>query len=108
MVPVTQLLDELTAADLERIQEMAAQNFAPSDICKALKKDKWTFMHLWRQEGSVIRKSYDLGRLQIEETKQAYLLEKVRNGETFAIQVHDKATATRNFENIKQQIFSLE
>ncbi|UOY07717.1 hypothetical protein L0P88_04000 [Muricauda sp. SCSIO 64092] len=100
-------LGELQESDLERIEELAGQNFAPSDICRILDFDKWAFMQLWRNRDSTIRQRYELGRLNIEETKQRELITKINSGNSFAIQMHDKLAARRTFENIKSEIFNL-
>ena len=101
-------LDELQESDLERIEELAGQNFAPSQIAKILGFDKWAFMQLWRDQESILRQRYELGRLSIEEEKQSALVDKIREGNSFAIQIHDKSSRARQFEDIKTEIFNLE
>lgn len=108
MQKVDKFLSELTARDLDRVEELAAQNFAPSQICEMLVLDKWTFMHVWRDRQSTLRKRYELGRLQIEEQKRTVLLEEVKAGNMFSIQLHDKASRAQRFEDIKTEIFNIE
>ncbi|NYJ27515.1 hypothetical protein [Allomuricauda sp. ARW1Y1] len=108
MQKISEFLSGLTASDLERVEELASQNFAPSQISEMLLLDKWAFMRVWRDQESVLRKRYELGRTAIAEEKQVNLLEKVRAGNTFAIQLHDKAAKAQRFEDIKNEIFNLE
>ena len=108
MQKISEFISELTASHLERVEELASQNFAPSQISEMLVLDKWAFMRVWRDPKSTLRKRYELGRTAIAEEKQVQLLEKVRSGNTFAIQLHDKAAKVQRFEDFKNEIFNLE
>lgn len=108
MQKINEFISELNASSLDRVEELAAQNFAPSQISEMLLMDKWAFMQVWRDQNSVLRKRYEQGRLEIAETKQTQLLEKVREGNLFAIQLHEKASNAQRFEDIKTDIFNLE
>lgn len=107
MKKLQSFLGDLQESDLERIEDLAGQNFAPSDICKIMGLDKWAFMQLWRNHNSIIRKRYELGRLHIEAAKQHHLSWKAESGNMMAIQTHNKETQRRTFENIKNEIFNL-
>lgn len=108
MSGIQQIKDSLQASDLETIETLAAQNYAPSDIALALGFDKRGFMHLWRDLTGKVRTAYEKGRVDIEIKKTEKLMEKVEAGNITAIQIHDKKFEERNFEDIKQTIFGFE
>lgn len=107
MKKLSAFLDGLTESDYEKVQELAAMNMAPSQICEILLQDKWAFMQVWRDQKSRLRKLYELGRLEIEEKKRQTLVEKIEGGDMFAIQLHDKKARAQRFEDIKNEVFNL-
>ena len=99
--------EDFTPSELETIEELAAQNFAPSQICDVLDRNKRQFMRQWRDTDSKVRKAYELGRLDIERTKREQLQLRVETGDMNAIQMHDKRLREQRFEDIKNEIFNL-
>ncbi|QQV89992.1 hypothetical protein M1M27_gp48 [Cellulophaga phage Ingeline_1] len=100
--------EPVTGVELEVIEELAEGNFAPSQIALSLRRDKRSFMHLWRDPKSAVRLAYERGRLEIEKTKVNQLITKIEGGSETAIQIHDKHTELQRFEDIKKTIFSFE
>lgn len=100
------LKERLTQTDLETIQELAEQNQAPRDIALALGVSKAVFMHIWRDKKSQVREYYERGRFEIERKKEQALIDRIeRDGKITAIQIHDKKSEARRFEDIKEDIF---
>lgn len=102
---ILSVLDEHT---LSSIEDLAAGNFAPSDIAVRLSINKAGFMRIWREEGSEIRTAYEKGRLRIKEMKMQALETEVELGNITAIQIHDKHSEELDFEAKKKEIFGLE
>lgn len=100
--------EDFTHTDLETIEELSAQNFAPSQICDVLLHDKRSFMRAWRDKDSKVRRAYELGRLEIERKKRQQLQDRAETGDMTAIQMHDKRLRHQHFEDIKNEIFNLE
>ena len=99
------VLSAISNVELEVIEEMASQNHGPSDIAKALGVKKGSFIHIWRDPKSDIRKAYDRGILNIEITKTAELKKKVEAGSVTAIQMHEKRALKQRFEDAKNEVF---
>ena len=108
MSTITHIKDTLTGELLEQIEELAAQNYGPTDICFKLNQDKRSFLRLWRDTKSQVREAYERGRMEIEITKRQKLNEDIESGSITAIQIHDKRAEEQRFEDIKREIFSFE
>ena len=93
---------------LSSIEDLAASNFAPSDISVRLGINKAGFMRIWREQGSEIRTAYEKGRLRIKEEKMEALETEITLGNITAVQIHDKHSEEVEFEAKKKEIFGLE
>lgn len=99
------LINQLTPSDYEEIQSLASQNYGPRDIAKALQVSVRTFLHVWRDKNSQIREAYDLGVFQIDVKKREKLLALIDSENTTAIQIHDKQSEERRFEDARLDVF---
>lgn len=107
MSKVERLKELVTGPDLEKIEEMASRNFAPSDIALALSVSKRTFLHVWKDKTSQIREAYDRGLLEIAISKAEALESMMAEGNVTAYQIHDKNAKEQAFEDMKRDIFDL-
>lgn len=77
------MINELRFSDeeLQHIEDLAGCNYSPEKIALYLDVDKKEFMKLWYKKDSVIRTSYERGRLQAEYevNKQQKLLAQAGN-----------------------------
>lgn len=103
-----ELLSELTPEDFCQIEDLAAQNYAPSTIAQFMDLNKAAFLRLWRDKASSIRNAYEKGKLAIHQEKQITLEEKVQAGDLKAIEIHDRRASEQRFEDIKRDIFNFE
>ncbi|MFC0605897.1 hypothetical protein [Winogradskyella pulchriflava] len=102
---VVELNTALTPSDYTEIESLAEQNYGPRDIAKVLRVSVRTFLHVWRDKNSQIRKAYDLGRFQIEIKKSEKLISMIDNENTTAIQIHNKQSEERDFEDARLDVF---
>lgn len=102
------ILDELDSQLLKEIKKLASGNMAPSDIALKLEINKSAFMRIWRDKSSLIRESYESGRLSIQAKKARVLKKEIKGGNITAIQIDDKKAAEAEFEAKKKEIFGLE
>lgn len=99
------LIDQLTDSDYTEIESLAEQNYGPRDIAKALQVSVRTFLHVWRDHSSQVRVAYELGRFQIEITKSEKLMSMIESENTTAIQIHNKQSEERSFEDARLDVF---
>ena len=102
---VVELNSQLAESDYTEIESLAEQNYGPRDIAKALRVSVKTFLHVWRDKNSRIREAYDLGRFQIEIKKSEKLIAMVEEKNTTAIQIHNKQSEEREFDNARLDVF---
>ena len=108
MSTIARIKEALTGEDLELIEELASQNYGPTDISFKLNYDKRSFLHIWRDPKSQLREAYERGRMEIEILKRQKINEDIEQGGITAIQMHDKRAEEQRFEDIKREIFSFE
>lgn len=102
---IIQLKEFLTGSDYETIEDLAAKNFAPSDIAKSLNVSRRDFMHVWRDKNSQIREAYERGKLEIQSSKEEALIKMMVEGNVTAYQIHDKKAQEQAFEDVKSDVF---
>lgn len=102
------LQESLTLTDYETVEELASQNYGPSDIAKALGKNTRDFNRLWRIKASELRLRYDKGRLNIQIVKSEKLIKLVKKKNVTAIQMHNKQAKKQRFEDLKNDVFGLD
>jgi len=95
----------LSELDLSVIEEMAASNYAPSDIALYLSINKTAFLTEYRDIESVVRHHYDRGRLIADFEINQKLLQNAKSGNITAAQVYEKNRDRITVENLKQQIY---
>ena len=103
-----EILNVLDSQSLEEIQELAARNFGPSEIALKLGVDRAGFLRIWRDSDSLIRRSYESGRLQVKENQMIALNDQVEEGNNTAIQIQARLIEEADFEAKKKEIFGLE
>ena len=103
---MTQLLKIfISEEDIATIQNMAACNYAPSEIALQLGVDKKGFLALYNDNESDVRQAYNAGKLATTfeiMTKQKELAE---GGNITSGQIFLKERDRIDFENIKYKTF---
>ena len=102
---IDQIISTFSDGDYTQIETLAEDNQAPRDIARALRVSVRDFMYLWRDKSSRIREAYELGRLQIKIKKDEAITKMALAENTTALQIHEKKSAERDFEDIKADIF---
>jgi len=105
MSSVAEIQTALTKEDYKKVTDLAGKNFGPSKIALSMGLDKRAFNYLWRDTNSLLRLSYERGRLKIEKTKAKGLTKMVKDGNVTAYQIMDKRAKEQAFEDIKQSVF---
>ena len=91
--------------DLDTIQNMAACNFAPSDIALQLNVDKKSFLVLFNNKESDVRQSYDAGKLSTTFAIMSKQKELAEGGNITAAQIFLKESEKIEFENLKKLVY---
>jgi len=104
---IATLKENLVPSDFETIEKMAEENHGPQDIARALRVSQRDFLHIWRDTKSKVREAYELGRLQIDIKKGEILLDMMDDGNTTALQIHEKKAKELNFANARLDIFGV-
>ena len=86
------------------IQDLAACNYAPEKIAMFLEVEKKTFMKVWYDNNSRVRKSYELGKLTAEFEIQNAQKELAKKGNITAAQIFLKEAEKNEINNIRNRI----
>lgn len=97
---------KLAQEEYETIENLAACNYAPSQMAIYLECDKAEFLRQYHKQGSLVRHHYDKGVLTASFEVNNKLLENAKTGNITAAQEITKAQAERLFENHKNRIFN--
>ena len=96
---------KLSQEEFEMIEDLAASNYAPSQIATYLSLDKKEFLERWNDPESTVRHHYDKGKLTADFEINQKLLINAKSGNITAAQIFEKNRERVNVENLKQQIF---
>lgn len=91
--------------DLDTIQNMAACNFAPSDIALQIGVDKKPFLQLFANKESDVRQAYDAGKLKTTLAIMSKQKELAESGNITAAQIFLKESERIDFENLKKLVY---
>jgi hypothetical protein len=91
--------------DLETVFNMAACNYAPSDIALQLGVDKKSFLALFNNKESDVRQSYDAGKLSTNFAIMGKQKELAEGGNITAAQIFLKESERIEFENLKKLVY---
>lgn len=91
--------------DLDVIQNMAACNFAPSDIAMQIGVDKKAFLQLYHKKESDVRQAYDAGKLKTNYEIMNKQRELAQGGNITAAQIFLKESERIELENIKKRVY---
>jgi hypothetical protein len=91
--------------DLETVFNMAACNYAPSDIALQLNVDKKSFLVLFNNKESDVRQSYDAGKLSTTFAIMSKQKELAEGGNITAAQIFLKESEKIEFENLKKLVY---
>lgn len=97
-------LDFLTEEEEKTIMDMAACNFTPSSIAKALDYSHKDFLLKWMDKRSAVRKAYDAGKLLADFQVINKQRELAESGNITAAQIFLKETKEREIANIRDKI----
>ncbi|MDN3665618.1 hypothetical protein ACFFU1_16695 [Algibacter miyuki] len=97
---------KLSQEEFETIENLAATNYAPSDIALYLDVDKQLFLQEFHNPASSVRHHYNKGCLVASFEKDNKMLENAKGGNITAYQESNKSAAKRAFENHKQRILN--
>lgn len=90
--------------DLETVFNMAACNYAPSDIALQLNVDKKSFLVLFNNKESDVRQSYDAGKLSTTFAIMSKQKELAEGGNITAAQIFLRESERIDIENIKNRL----
>ena len=99
-------LEFLTEEEEKTVMDMAACNFTPNNIAKALGYKSSDFLKEWLDKRSAVRQAYDAGKLLADFqiiNKQRELAE---SGNITAAQIFLKESREREIANIRDKILS--
>ena len=88
---------KLSQEEFETIEDLAASNYAPSQIATYLSLDKKEFLERWNDPESTVRHHYEKGKLSADFEINQKLLTNA--------QIFEKNRERVNVENLKQQLF---
>lgn len=91
--------------NLETVFNMAACNYAPSDIALQLGVDKKSFLVLFNNKESDVRQSYDAGKLSTTFAIMSKQKELAEGGNITAAQIFLKESEKIEFENLKKLVY---
>lgn len=91
--------------NLETVFNMAACNYAPSDIALQLNVDKKSFLVLFNNKESDVRQSYDAGKLSTTFAIMSKQKELAEGGNITAAQIFLKESEKIEFENLKKLVY---
>lgn len=91
--------------NLETVFNMAACNYAPSDIALQLNVDKKSFLVLFNNKESDVRQSYDAGKLSTTFAIMSKQKEHAEGGNITAAQIFMKESERIEFENLKKLVY---
>ena len=91
--------------NLETVFNMAACNYAPSDIALQLNVDKKSFLVLFNNKESDVRQSYDAEKLSTTFAIMSKQKELAEGGNITAAQIFLKESEKIEFENLKKLVY---
>ncbi len=94
----------LTEEEEKIIMNMAACNFTPSAIAKALGYDHGYFLEKWKDKTSLLRDAYESGKLLADFNVINKQRELAESGNITAAQICLKETRERDIVNIRDKI----
>lgn len=97
-------LEFLTEEEEKMIMDMAACNFTPSSIAKALDYSHKDFLQKWMDKRSAVRQAYDAGKLLADFQVINKQRELAESGNITAAQIFLKETKEREIANIRDKI----
>lgn len=97
-------LEFLTEEEEKMIMDMAACNFTPSSIAKALDYSHKDFLLKWMDKRSAVREAYDAGKLLADFQVINKQRELAESGNITAAQIFLKETKEREIANIRDKI----
>lgn len=97
-------LEFLTEEEEKMIMDMAACNFTPSSIAKALDYSHKDFLLKWMDKRSAVRQAYDAGKLLADFQVINKQRELAESGNITAAQIFLKETKEREIANIRDKI----
>jgi hypothetical protein len=97
-------LEFLTEEEEKTIMDMAACNFTPSSIAKALDYSHKYFLQKWMDKRSAVRQAYDSGKLLADFQVINKQRELAESGNITAAQIFLKETKEREVSNIRDKI----
>ena len=97
-------LEFLTEEEEKTIMDMAACNFTPSSIAKALDYSHKDFLLKWMDKRSAVREAYDAGKLLADFQVINKQRELAESGNITAAQIFLKETKEREIANIRDKI----
>lgn len=97
-------LEFLTEEEEKMIMDMAACNFTPSSIAKALDYSHKDFLQKWMDKRSAVREAYDAGKLLADFQVINKQRELAESGNITAAQIFLKETKEREIANIRDKI----
>jgi len=102
---MNQLPIHISDEGLETVFNMAACNYAPSDIALQLNVDKKSFLVLFNDKESDVRQSYDAGKLSTNLAIMGKQKELAEGGNITAAQIFLKESEKIEFENLKKLVY---
>lgn len=102
---MNQLPIHISDEDLETVFNMAACNYAPSDIALQLNVDRKSFLVLFNDKESDVRQSYDAGKLSTTFAIMSKQKELAEGGNITAAQIFLKESEKIEFENLKKLVY---
>ncbi|WP_372744287.1 hypothetical protein [Lutibacter sp.] len=97
---------KLSQEQYEQIEDMAACNYAPTQIAIYLDCDQKEFLRQYHKPDSLVRFHYNKGILTAQFEIDEKLLQNAKTGNITASQEHKKAQEKRLFENQKLRILN--
>ena len=97
-------LEFLTEEEEKMIMDMAACNFTPSSIAKALDYSHKDFLLKWMDKRSAVRQAYDAGKLLADFQVINKQRELAESGNITAAQIFLKEIKEREVANIRDKI----
>lgn len=108
--PVKKINTEITqinAGVLTQIEELAAVNYSYAEMAIYLNMPKKLFMQEAKQKDTAVWTAINRGRLKTQFDIDNKLAENATSGNITAVQIYEKRTKTKDFENLKDMVYGI-
>lgn len=100
-------ITQITDAHLIEIEQLAAVNYSYAEMALYLSMPKKLFVQEAKQKDSAIWEAIQRGYLKTQFDIDNKLAENAAAGNITAVQIYEKRTKTKNFQNLKDIVYGI-